>query len=399
MVGRIPFDVTIMPLDLSGSFRMSTTNETQQFEGVAGAPLSGTIHLDMAEAMPKKTTGNHRITIQLVGREITGNRDGKTTRIEEHNIYKDEVVLKELNRIDAKSYFFAFTFDLPKSLPTSFDRVDLTKSTCKIDYKLVFAINGKHKVLKNVSMRGVIAEAIKPFQVQPRSQIRNPLGLGKGNAGEVSLHVTVSDTQVDRGDVVNVSIAYHNSSLKLKIQDVTVKLVEHRWVEAKGTDESENKELLAVKERLPNLTRKDVQKSSASSSSSSSASSVSDSSEDSPQPHDMDGAIAAQFVPEGEVLGYGSITVKVPEATMDTYSGKLISVSHSLKVKLRTPAFMENPSVTIPLTICKQEESPRKRLRDPAWAEEEKCEEEEPRDRFCSWDSANIPFSMTKGWQ
>jgi len=239
-------------------------------------------------------------------------------------------------------YRFPFILDLPDSLPSSLVWNNGTHS-CSIDYKVSVKLRSsserkslateKPLVLASASLRNVLV----PCLLEPKTEtIQSKAGI-RLTKGSVTFGASVSDTQIGRGQDLNVAIACCNDS-NVDIQNVSVKLIE--LIAYRQNDSTEFTEHTLTLNQLEDVSLPGIDKARATW-----------------EEQRKYGGTDLHIVNYEEIYNYldssndHRIQLNIPMTTRDTYNGKLFQVRHFVKIKLHTPTMVGNPKMKIPLYI------------------------------------------------
>ena len=155
--------------------------------------------------------------------------------------------------------------------------------------------------------------------------------------GEVTVGASVADIAVGRGENIQLRLACRNDS-KIDIRRVEIKLVETvKWtVEAQGMTRESSQTLVRLRDvELPTLSkyRKD-------------RSVVRRLAKDSSQRE-----VTYRAIYDDLVSGHDKINIFVPEDSRDSYHGQVVTVAHTLEVKLQTRGISSNALTSIPIRV------------------------------------------------
>jgi hypothetical protein len=194
---------------------------------------------------------------------------------------------------------------------------------------------GKIILGKNVRVTSApLPNEIVPCLVQPTTHYLRSFGIL--NKGYISVGASVENAHVGRGQSIKLSIASRNDA-SVDIDRVQVKLVELIEYHADKESQTHKVELHKLKDvDLPCVFKEKRKRS-----------------EVRQSMRDMSTNIEATYtaIYQDLVSGENQVLVTIPEHARDSYDGKLMKISHYLKVMFFTKALVENPSSKIPIQI------------------------------------------------
>jgi len=324
---------------------------------VAGSTLEGKVHFEIEQSLPPM-----KLALLFIGRE----KVSTTKRI----ITKSDIILRDVEHgpISPGTYIFPFEVSLPDSLPSTKSgefpefqwgveyQLDLYAENVPLSAKSMFvgdAIKEEKDeffINSDDSDEGEIHHLMKrgfhlasaPLQNTPVPAFKAPVLLNVGsyggliNRGSLAIAARVLDVNVGRGTQLKVHIATRNIATT-SINRVQMELIEEIFC---------NDELFKIDEcqLVSRSKREDVE---------------------------LPGILKGKHHKLGK---HGSskgdekqqileemkddlfreenvINMVVPYECRDTYKGKLIRVTHTLKITMFTKALVDNPSIWIPLRI------------------------------------------------
>ena len=365
----------------------------------AGSPLRGTVELEA-----KKPFKASRIALRMYGKEKT-NISGKArvqdscecATVQAGSERRFFAVAMDLQGPDwgpgkmnpAGSYSFPFEIDLPADLPPSvsnltarFKSITGNKEGFRVQYKLTASIPRKFKKVEWTSVdtkstTEIIEVRARPQPAEPHVCMIQPVVQDlKGivlSKGSVTFGACIEDSELTPGENLCLSMACTNNSTA-DIKKVSIELVEHLDWEAKFAENQSKSILRRVAEvsrwiynetfgegnktyyghdstfeqfeesvlfkigdvDLPGLdqdrkTRDDVRESKKEK--------------------------ASTFSQDCQTIfthlnsGKNRMDIKVPLETRMSYSGRLVKVSHFLKISLQTKMFVSDACLFIPIRI------------------------------------------------
>lgn len=247
----------------------------------------------------------------------------------------------QTNDFQKGNYAFPFSFDLPKSLPTSmFHRGD--GGYCGIEYKVKAELKGKwRKQLNEVPIKVIAvppdSEPV-PNLVSPSTErIKSCCCVDRGS---ITFGASIDDTRVGNGEEVTIDIGYKNesatdiTSVKAEIyESVTWHGYHHHNSTSKVISKKEfNKtDLMAKKEKHEmNLIRSEEKNGIRSK-------------------HGNDDLFREiyQMLHDGK----NSATLSLPVTILHDYAGSCIQVHHMITLTIHTPCCSRNPSSSVVLNV------------------------------------------------
>lgn len=258
-------------------------------------------------------------------------------RQDKRSFFRADVQLYKAEKnknIEPNTYVFPFSIPLPKSLPASRTYED-SQGSFRIEYNLKLKSGGQgkfpNKRTLDVASSSRADEAV-PCLLQPKPII--PAALGIEGKGPVFLGAHVKDTNVLRGQELQVSLACRNEST-LRIDRAVVSLEEEYYYTTKsfgGHGELTIFEREDLK-RLPGIRVVGLHSSEV-------------------DTKDVDEeTIARRMFKDLKAKG-NIITLRIPETSKESYSGLILQISHYLKFSLFTKTEEEAyPSIIIPIHI------------------------------------------------
>jgi len=304
------------------------------YRAQAGQPLRGKIVLHLA----KRTRGDEPVQFVLYGKEKTVVGSGSTRAANQRQFFHVNLHLSQGSSSAADrapgTYTFPFTVHLPTSLPSS----TTFGGNIRIQYKMeARAGRLEQKQFLFVTSAPLLDDRV-PVRIHPAEFPIKRAGLL--SKGSVVLGASVSDTHVGRGNRFDLHLACRNES-SADISKVSIKIVEHIswWVDPNSSRRRSHERVLLESDdvHLPGLDRdrkpaKEVKRRKHN------------------QP-ERDQAILYEEILEVLNSGLSKITLRVPVESRDSYKGQLVHIYHTLQIKLKTPAMITNPTVTVPLRV------------------------------------------------
>jgi hypothetical protein len=241
-----------------------------------------------------------------------------------------------INKIQRGTYSIPFQFDVPASSPASTQYPDgKDKFDCRIQYSIL-AKMGTFRWSRIVDVASTpLPNETVPCLVQPTTYQLKSFGVIK--KGSITLGTSVADSHIGRGQTLKISIASRNDA-SVNIERVRVKLVE--LIDYKAQEEGNARKVVLKKLKdvdSPCLVKARKSRSERRQSS---------------QGRLEDNIEATyQEIYQDLVSGQNQVDLQIPHSARDSYSGKLMTISHYLKVTFFTESFVENPSTKIPIRI------------------------------------------------
>jgi hypothetical protein len=244
---------------------------------------------------------------------------------------KTKKIKRQICRVDLTLYkgFYAFPFrvDLPASLPSSTGY----KKFFRIEYKMIAGITRRslQEQCKIVITSAPLPDEHVQRMIQPASHELKAAGMF--SKGTVSIGASVTDSQVGRGQDLDLHLACRNDSTAA-IRRVDIKLFEEmEWSTGKATVTH----LHLPDVDLPGLekfrrSRIDVRNIQADRTSE---------------------AVHYQEIFLDLVSGRSHLALKVPASAHDSYKGQIIQISHYVEIKLKTGSMVTDPVVRIPIRV------------------------------------------------
>jgi hypothetical protein len=193
---------------------------TAVFAHQAGEPLTGKVLIEV-----KKRTKGDQVKLFLAGKEkiYTKHKNRRVTDV--RNVIQIGADLADMrNRwVKKGNYSFPFSLDMPETLPSSMSYGDARKSACRVQYEISAGM-GKAKIERFFRVASAPFQDIKvPCFIEPKTERIKSLGFL--DVGTVTFGASVNDTQVGRGNEIDVAIACRNNST-VDIRSVEFKLIE-----------------------------------------------------------------------------------------------------------------------------------------------------------------------------
>jgi hypothetical protein len=233
------------------------------------------------------------------------------------------------------TYSIPFEFDVPASSPASTQYPDVKRNfDFRIQYSLLVKM-GTFRLSRNVDVASApLPNEIVPCLVQPTTYELKSFGVLK--KGSITVGAGVADSHIGRGQTLKISIASRNYAL-VNIERVHVKLVELIDYKAQEEGDARKVELKKLKDiDLPCLIKGRKSRTELNS-----------------QGGSYEDNIEATYqgIYQDLLSGQNQVDLQIPHSARDTYSGKLMTISHYLKVTFFTTSLVENPSAKIPIRI------------------------------------------------
>jgi len=240
-------------------------------------------------------------------------------------------------------HVFPFLVPLPVSVPSSASFPPGNKlNGFRVQYKIRAEIYRVASQVKTISVRSSPLPNTKvPYMVEPTSFPIQGLFFKRGT---VTIGAAIDDTQVGRGQEVDIFLACHNDSTAI-IQNVSITLYE---VMSWSTDVQQrqasttllaldNVALSGTERHGASLIRRLVE-----------------------GDRNNNNAQIYREIHESLANRRNRIRFKVPQEARDSYNGKLVRVSHFVDISFKTDVGASNPAQTIPIKIgCPPVKEPR----------------------------------------
>jgi hypothetical protein len=240
------------------------------------------------------------------------------------------------NKIKRGTYSLPFEFVVPASSPASTQYPDSKRNfDCRIQYSLLARMGTiRSSRIVDIASTPLPNETV-PCLVQPTTYQLKSFGVLK--KGSITVGASVADSHIGRGQTLKISIASRNDA-SVNIERVRVKLMELIDYKAQEEGNVRKIELNMLNDiDLPCLIK-------ARKSRSERRQSGRGGFEDNIE-------ATYQEIYEDLVSGQNEVDLQIPYSARDTYSGKLMTISHYLKVTFFTTSLVENPSTKIPIRI------------------------------------------------
>lgn len=185
----------------------------------AGQPLTGTVVLQL-----KKRARLDIVKLFVTGEEVVVSQNNGRTRRDERSLLHVVNHLADMRNqwVERGTYPFEFAVNLSELLPSSMKWGD-PKRGCCVRYRIAASV-GMHSTKKDFSVISAPLQNIKiPCFIEPKTETIKSMGLL--NAGCVTFGACVDNTQVGRGQEIDVSLACLNNTT-VAIRSVEVKVVE-----------------------------------------------------------------------------------------------------------------------------------------------------------------------------
>ena len=240
------------------------------------------------------------------------------------------------NKIKRGTYSLPFEFDVSSSSPASMQYPDGKRNfDCRIQYSLL-AKMGTLELSRIVDIASApLPNETVPCLVQPTTYQLKSFGVLK--KGSITVGASVADSHIGRGQTLKISIASRNDA-SVNIERVRVKLMELIDYKAQEEGVTRKVELKKLKDiDLPCLIKARKSRSER-------------------RQNDQGGfedniEATYQAIYEDLVSRQNQVDLQIPHSARDTYNGKLMTISHYLKVTFFTTSLVENPSAKIPIRI------------------------------------------------
>ena len=306
----------------------------------AGHPLTGKVVLRIRR--PLRDGGD--CVLHIDGKEkvnLTNNARGSLRA--ERNFFRVHLPLKRFRgMVMPGTYSFPFTIDLPASLPSSTKYpTDRSEKGFSIQYQMLGGLLGKLQYETQVSISSApLPDEPVQCMIEPTSFTIKAAKLF--TKGTVSMGASVTDSQVGRGQALDLHLACRNQSTT-EIRRVEIKLIEHlSWTNKHKLQEDDEDapeatiELLSLSDvdlsGLDKYRRK-----------------RSDVRNEALDP--LSQATTLQEIYDELLSGHSNVSLQVPFKARDSYSGQIIRISHYLQIKLQTGRMQSNPALKIPIRI------------------------------------------------
>jgi hypothetical protein len=241
------------------------------------------------------------------------------------------------NKIRRGTYSLPFEFDVPVSSPASsqYPADGKRNFDCRIEYSLLAKI-GTFRLSRIVDVASApLPNETSPCLVQPTTYQLKSCGVLK--RGSITVGASVADSYIGRGQTLKISIASRNDA-SVNIERVCVKLVELIDYKAQEEEDTRKVELKKLKDiDLPCLIK--------------ARKSRSERRENSQGGVEDNIEATYQAIYQDLVSGQNQVDLQIPYSARETYSGKLMTISHYLKVTFFTTSLVQNPSTKIPIRI------------------------------------------------
>jgi hypothetical protein len=256
----------------------------------------------------------------------------------EYTVFHEDRVIHEFGKtfLGPGMYAYAFTFYLPGSLPPSMNYEEPDRCMrCNVNYVLKARVGEFFKAERTIKVIGA------PFSTKAYPHMLQPTCFSLSSwwlldHGYLVLGARMENSHVGKGTTLDVSLTSRNKS-RIDIERVEVQVIEQiEWKTSKS--QLKQRRLIAVVD-APNVVLPGLVK-------------------------EMEGPMYADGHEQASVGGlmyaqmHGDLTAKrnllklaIPSSARDSYSGKLIKVSHYLKVTTVTAGISNNPVFKIPVKI------------------------------------------------
>ena len=305
----------------------------EEWAAVAGTPVTGKVIIEAKKAVKCKELGGSRVYLTIQAKEKTAIKRGKRWFHAERNILNMGSLLKEFEgrKLEPGVYSCPFQCDLPDYLPERM--IQQSGSSAEVKYKIKVNL-GNQRIERPFSVTTKPVDDVRvPCFCEPKTMSIKALGVRV--VGHVTFGVSIKDTTVGRGDVLEVAVACKNfSSVDLKLELKVVEIVDFEAHPAGQSVSHSVKNTLFSREYpdMPNLSKsiapvKDLRQST---------------------------TLHQENYREiyNELLEHrNGVEIMVPKHARTSYKGTLIQVSHYVKVKLMSQKMVDNVELKVPLFI------------------------------------------------
>ncbi len=318
---------------------------------IAGSKISGTVYAQSNEdanevGLDLYFTGKEDVKVRYTETVQSGDTSRTVTRYSysKRDIVRLSIPLVEANSsINSGQYAYPFEIQLPDHLPSSMDHSS-GGGYCNIVYKVkAEAAGGKWRNAKAERQLEILSKppsnAPVPNSVEPvTSNIMMCCCIPKG---EITFAAHVDDTRIGEGETMAVNFACKNeSSAGIEFASAQIKQKIH-W---KSSSHSERSEIVlasanfGLDEGMEMRTKEEMKQMKDSDYGPGMISNAVD--------NDLFRELLAT-VKEGT----NQVSLTIPSNAYHTYSGQLMTVYHTLKIKVKTPSCSTNPEAKVAIQI------------------------------------------------
>ena len=325
--------------------------EGSKFEGyIAGSKISGTVYAESNEdanevGLDLYFTGKEDVKVRYRKTIRSGDKTRTVTRYSysKRDIVRLSIPLVEANSsINSGRYAYPFEMQLPDHLPSSMYH-SAGGSYCNIVYKVKAEVGGKWRNVMAERQLVILAKppsnAPVPNSVEPvTSKIMTCWCMSKG---EITFAAHVDDTRIGQGEKMAVNFACKNeSSSGIQFASAQIKQKIH-W--KSGSHNAGSQRVLASAyfrlDKGMEMSTKDEMKL------------MKDSDYG---PGMISNAVGNDLFRELLATvqeGTNQVSLTIPSNACHTYNGQLMTVSHTLKIKVKTPFFSTDPETKVAIQL------------------------------------------------
>ena len=319
---------------------------------VAGSKLSGTVYAQSTEdagevGLDLCFAGKEDVKVQY---EETVSNGETTSTVTRYSYSKNDIVRMSIPLLGANSslnagqYAYPFELQLPEHLPSSmYCGAHDDDGYCSIVYKVKVEAKGKWRNAKEEVDFQVLAKppssAPVPNSVEPiTSKITTCCCIPKG---KITIAANVDDTRVGEGEAMTVNFACKNESsagIDFAQAKIKQKIHWHSSGHSQKTDEVIAQQNFQLDEGMTKRSTDELR-----------------------MIKDVNtmGGLQSRGVNDDlyrEILatvneGTNQVSLTIPHQAKHTYRGSLITVYHTLKIKVKTPSCSSNPETKVDLQI------------------------------------------------
>lgn len=304
----------------------------------AGKQLTGQVLVDIKD----RIFWGGDLTVHALGIEKATITNGKKRPQTYHNERVFFRATKKLANLTGKprssrgnKYSFPFSISLPESLPETFSH-GTRDNGCLVEYSLCASVRKFQSSCKFDVTSSPMSDIRVPCFMEPTTE--NIRSMGVKPCGSITFGAGVNDTHIGRGNVMELSLACRNNSTA-SIEHIDVKLVELiRWKVRSRSEQTKTILLNVTDLNLPGLSKAKMDRSQ-----------VRDSQRQGVDVNSRNYEAIYESLRSSE----NHVRLEIPTTAQDTYAGRIVTVSHYVKVYINTTRFVGNLSTKIPIQVGK----------------------------------------------
>jgi hypothetical protein len=293
--------------------------------------LKGSVVLTVHEA-----TQGSVVTVQFTGKERTTVPGLLSIASAEHLLFDESIDISKLqveSVVEAGVYRLAFSFYLPASISPSIQIDDGKGGTAFVEYSLTahYAADPSVTASRPITIVGAPWHKEKPFLQEPKAISLKSFGVL--DQGRLLIATKLYNTHIGKGERLKCGLTIQNQS-KLELERIDLQLVE--TIDWRASGREKQQVTVLVMEPGVGLPGPAIRPTA------------------SPEHGDEISPITVEEMIAQLSWKHQTFELKVPQRSIESYTGTLLTVKHAFKVFIYVKGRAQNPiaAVTANIRIC-----------------------------------------------